>query len=354
MIAIHHPWGFAFGLLGNVISFMVFLAPMPTFIRIFKKKSTEGFQSVPYVVAIFSCLLWIYYALLKGNTILLITINIAGVVIETIYIVIFISYAPKQAKISTLNLFLLLNFVGFCSIVLLCHYLVKGDARIQVFGWICVGISISVFAAPLSIMVSTKNTLLCRGYYIQLFICLIDHKCKCSLTDVIFALQRLVIRTKSVEYMPFNLSLCLTLTAVIWFMYGMLQKDLYVTLPNVVGFMFGVAQMTLYGIYRKYDKEAEKQKLPEQAQVSSPAKQSKVEIHPNNSLSPNQQENITPTRPVAEEIEVVVVNPRKEEDDFVNEDNLHGLLQGQTCNVEAQKVVGGPGPSSVHFVECAV
>ncbi|KAJ8425575.1 LOW QUALITY PROTEIN: hypothetical protein Cgig2_013921 [Carnegiea gigantea] len=189
MIAIHHPWVFTFGLLGNIISFMVFLAPMPTFIRIYKKKSTEGFHSVPYVIAIFSCMLWIYCALLKGNNILLITINTAGIVIETIYIAIFITYAPKQAKISTLKLLMLLNFCGFCAIVLLCHYLAKGDARVQAFGWVCVAFSISVFAAPLSIM------------YVETSL----------------ELQRKVIRTKSVEYMLFNLSLSLTLTAVIWF-----------------------------------------------------------------------------------------------------------------------------------------
>lgn len=315
MIVIHHPWVFTFGLLGNVISFMVFLSPLPTFIRIYKKKSTEGFQSIPYVVAIFSCMLWIYYALLKGNTILLITINTAGIVIETIYVVIYITYAAKRAKISTLKLLLLMNFGGFCTIVLLCHYLVKADAQVQMLGWICVAFSISVFAAPLSIM-------------------------------------RLVIRTKSVEYMPFNLSFCLTLTAVIWFMYGMLQKDLYVTLPNVVGFIFGVAQMTLYGMYRKYDKDPQKHKLPEQVQISTPAKQSSVEIHPINSLPTN--DTIPTPQPVLEDIEVVVGIPDNEEGEIVNEDLSDGLPQGLPCNVDAQKIIGGPALTTVQLVQCAV
>ncbi|KAA8549205.1 hypothetical protein F0562_000889 [Nyssa sinensis] len=67
-----------FGILGNILSFLVFLAPLPTFYKIYKRKSTEGFQSIPYAVALFSAMLTFYYAFLKTNAMLLITINSTG------------------------------------------------------------------------------------------------------------------------------------------------------------------------------------------------------------------------------------------------------------------------------------
>ena len=84
----------------------------PTFYRIYKSKSTEGFQSVPYVVALFSAMLWIFYALVKSGEGLLITINAAGCVIETVYIVMYLVYAPRKAKVFTAKIILLLNIAA--------------------------------------------------------------------------------------------------------------------------------------------------------------------------------------------------------------------------------------------------
>ncbi|KAJ8537053.1 hypothetical protein K7X08_035454 [Anisodus acutangulus] len=202
-------WAFAFGVLGNIISFIVFLSPIPTFYKIYKKKSTEGYQSIPYVVALFSSMLWIYYAFLKTNTTLLITINSFGVFIETIYVGFYLFYAPKKVRVQTIKMLLLSVVGGFGAIILVTQFLFKGAVRGQVVGWICLVFSLCVFVAPLGIV-------------------------------------RQVIKTKSVEYMPLLLSVFLTLSAVAWFFYGLLLKDINIAAPNVLGFIFGILQIVLY------------------------------------------------------------------------------------------------------------
>ncbi|CAL1405697.1 unnamed protein product [Linum trigynum] len=204
---------FTFGILGNIISFIVFLAPVPTFVRVWKKKSTQGFQSLPYIVSLFSSMIWLYYASLKPHAFLLITINSLGCLIQSIYIALYLFYAPNQTRMATLRTVVVLNLGGFCLILLLTHFFTSGRNRLLFLGWICAAFSVAVFAAPLTIM-------------------------------------RLVIRTKSVEFMPFYLSFFLTLSAITWLFYGVFLKDIYVALPNIVGFMFGVVQMILYLVYK--------------------------------------------------------------------------------------------------------
>ncbi|KAI3763235.1 hypothetical protein L1987_53688 [Smallanthus sonchifolius] len=213
-VAGHYPHlTFAFGLMGNIVSFMVFLSPLPTFYKVYKRKSTEGFQSIPYVVGLFSAMLWIYYALLMGNLLLLITINSVGIFIQTFYLCVYVIYAHKAARLESLKLITLFIVVGFGLIVLLTEFLSKGAKRGKIVGWICLIFSLCVFVAPLGVL-------------------------------------RQVIKTKSVEYMPILLSLALTLSAVMWFFYGLLLGDLNIAIPNTLGFSFGVIQIILYFVYK--------------------------------------------------------------------------------------------------------
>ncbi|ESQ55874.1 hypothetical protein EUTSA_v10026669mg [Eutrema salsugineum] len=63
-------------------------------------------------------------------------------------------------------------------------------------------------------------------------------------------MQKTVVTTKSVKYMPFWLSFFLFLNGAIWGVYASLQHDIFLLVPNGVGFVFGTMQLILYGIYR--------------------------------------------------------------------------------------------------------
>ncbi|KAL3828429.1 hypothetical protein ACJIZ3_017231 [Penstemon smallii] len=208
---------FIFGLMGNIVSFLVFLAPVPTFYKIYKRKASEGFQAIPYSVAFFSASLLLYYAFLKKNAYMIVSINGFGCIIETIYLLMYLKYASKKAKISTVKLIVIFNGGGLGLLMAVSLLLVHGTKRVSLVGWVCAIINVAVFAAPLSIM-------------------------------------RQVIRTKSVEFMPFTLSFFLTLCATMWFLYGFFVRDYYIALPNVLGFLFGVTQMILYFIYKNANK----------------------------------------------------------------------------------------------------
>ncbi|CAK9328666.1 unnamed protein product [Citrullus colocynthis] len=237
-----HLLVFIFGILGNIISFFVYLAPLPTFYRIWQKKSTESFHALPYLVALFSSALWLCYAFLKTNTFLLITINSFGCVVEFLYFIIFIIFAANPVRMLTIRIFAVMNMGLFGLILVAIHFISKPSNRVDVMGWICVAVSVSVFAAPLSIL-------------------------------------RRVMTTKSVEFMPFTLSFFLTLSAIMWFAYGLFLNDVCIAIPNVVGFILGLVQMVVYAIYRKG--KLMEGKLPEQVVVKTIAVSEVFGLKPN-------------------------------------------------------------------------
>ncbi|TYJ25503.1 hypothetical protein E1A91_A07G054900v1 [Gossypium mustelinum] len=217
-MALHLSWVSVFGDLGVIISFMVAFSPLPAFYQIYKKKTSEGFQSLPYVTSLFSAMLWIYYALLKKNEMHLIIINIFCCFIQSFYIVTYFYYGRKKENLEAVKLMLLINVFGSGLIFFSTYFLHNPKTRLCILGYICLGFSASTYAAPLSIV-------------------------------------RKVIKTKSVEFMPFTLSVFLTIQAVMWFFYGLLKKDINIAGPNILGFIFGILQMILYAIYKNHPKK---------------------------------------------------------------------------------------------------
>lgn len=130
-----------------------------------------------------------------------------------------------DVQVFTIGLVLIFNVGGLGIIVLFSLLLVEGPDRVTLVGWICAAINIAVFAAPLSIMVYLHCKFARTNIPFGLFSS-IDYVC------INLVVQKQVIQTKSVEFMPFTLSFFLTLCATMWFFYGFFVKDYYIAVST--------------------------------------------------------------------------------------------------------------------------
>ncbi|KAJ3706651.1 hypothetical protein LUZ61_010356 [Rhynchospora tenuis] len=204
---------FIFGILGNATALFLFLSPIVTFRRIIRKRSTEDFSGVPYNMTMLNCLLSAWYGLpfISPNNILVSTINGTGAVIEAVYVMIFLIFAPPKM-------------------------------RIRMFGLLTVVISIFSTVALVSLLaLHGQPQKGCRWYFSSVVHTPLHQLC---------LRLRLVIKTKSVEYMPFLLSLFVFFCGTSWFIYGLLGGDPFVAVPNGCGSFLGALQLILYATYR--------------------------------------------------------------------------------------------------------
>ena len=73
-----------------------------TFWRIYKAKDVEEFKPDPYLATLLNCMLWVVYGIpvVHPNSILVVTINGIGLVIEAVYLTIFFLYSHSQKRVS--------------------------------------------------------------------------------------------------------------------------------------------------------------------------------------------------------------------------------------------------------------
>ncbi|KAM5586396.1 bidirectional sugar transporter SWEET2 [Rosa sericea] len=215
----------AAGIAGNIFAFGLFVSPMPTFKRIIRNGSTEEFSGLPYIYALLNCMISMWYGtpLISTDNILILTVNSAGAVFQFVYIAVFIIYAEKPKKVRMLGL-LVAVFGLFTIIVVASLQISDFFLRRTIVGLLSCFSLISMFASPLFII-------------------------------------NLVIRTKSVEYMPFYLSLSTFLMSTSFLLYGIFNYDPYVYVPNGIGTILGIVQLALYFHYHRSSKEDSREPL---------------------------------------------------------------------------------------------
>ncbi|KAF7127955.1 hypothetical protein RHSIM_Rhsim11G0077400 [Rhododendron simsii] len=169
---------FVFGVFGNISGVLILLSP------------TYGMPSV------------------SKHNVLVLTINVTGAAVESIYVLIFLIYAPQKEKARILGL-LALGLSVVASVAFVSVFALHGNSRKLFAGFAACIFCVIMYASPLSIM-------------------------------------RTVIKTRSVEYMPFSLSLFVFFGGTSWFIYGLRGNDLFLTVPNGLGCGLGAVQLIFY------------------------------------------------------------------------------------------------------------
>ncbi|KAF7136069.1 hypothetical protein RHSIM_Rhsim08G0170700 [Rhododendron simsii] len=160
--------------------------------------------------------MWVFYGLpfVHPDSILVVTINAIGLVIEIFYVCVFLAFSdwPKRRKII---IALLVELVFLAVVIFITMtFLHTTKSRSMLIGIFCIVFNIIMYTSPLTVM-------------------------------------RMVIRTKSVKFMPFYLSLANFLNGSIWLVYALLIFDPYITIPNGLGALSGAVQLILYATYYK-------------------------------------------------------------------------------------------------------
>ncbi|KAG0602806.1 hypothetical protein M758_10G042500 [Ceratodon purpureus] len=203
------------GILGNITAMGLFLAPMPTFYKICKAKSTGQYSALPYIATLLNCMLWTFYGShAVAGLIFVLSINVAGLIIEGCYLTIHLLFGTHSTRKKTSILLAVISILyGAIVSVVLVEFPKKGD-RTEIVGSACVIFGVLMYAAPLSVM-------------------------------------KEVIRSQSVASMPFLLSFACFCNGFIWTAFGTIKKDIFIYIPNGLGTILSVMQLVLYCVYYK-------------------------------------------------------------------------------------------------------
>ncbi|KAG2709709.1 hypothetical protein I3760_05G253900 [Carya illinoinensis] len=208
----------AVGVMGNAASLLLYAAPILTFSRVIRKKSTEEFSCAPYIIALLNCLLYTWYGLPVVShgweNFPVVSINGLGILLEFSFVVIYFWFASARGKMKVTVTVTPVILVS-CTTFIVSSFAFHDHRHRKLFvGSVGLVASVAMYGSPLVVV-------------------------------------KQVILTKSVEFMPFYLSFFSFLASSLWMAYGLLGHDLFLAAPNLVGCPLGILQLILYCKYRK-------------------------------------------------------------------------------------------------------
>lgn len=192
-----------------VSAFLLLLSPSRSVHEIYKKKSTMALSVVPYLCLLLSTLNWgIYGVLFKDLT--LIVPNVFGIIMGFTYTAVYHRYAAKK-QIRALY----------------------GSYLFLVLFYVILGVVLGIFE---TVQIEIMSAIALTTYVAFLV--------------SPFATLYTVLKTKSVDSLPFDLSMMLFLNSFLWALYGLLViLDPVLYYPNIFGTVISALQLLCHVCY---------------------------------------------------------------------------------------------------------
>ena len=199
-----------FGILGIIVALILFLSPVPTIRRIFRERNSLEYSQLPFICQVVESSFWTLWAISVGDRLEMLVNNIIGISFMLIYIIIFSSFVPASKRSTTalhLSVAAVLVGVGVAALCLLPKS--AGSLSLSIAA---VVLNCIKYASPLSV-------------------------------------ARMVVQTKSVEFLPLPLTLACFACSVLWGTYGLLLNDMWILVPNIAGVVCSILQVILWCCY---------------------------------------------------------------------------------------------------------
>ncbi|XP_042628339.1 sugar transporter SWEET1-like [Cyprinus carpio] len=169
-------------------------------------QSADNVQFLPFLTTCLNNLGWLYYGLLKGDG-TVISVNIIGACLQTLYIITYCHYTKDKRRVFSQTLtmvsVLCVGWVYFTVVI------PSGEAQLSQLGLACSVFTISMYLSPLT-----------------------------DLLDIV--------RNKSVERLSFSLTVATFFTSTSWTLYGLQLHDYYIMVPNTPGIFTSLIRFFLF------------------------------------------------------------------------------------------------------------
>ncbi|XP_049638287.1 sugar transporter SWEET1 isoform X2 [Suncus etruscus] len=186
----------------------MFSSGLSDFRHIWKTRSVEHVQFLPFLTTDINTLSWLSYGALKGDW-TVIVVNAVGTALQTLYVLMYLHFCPRKRTV----LLQTVTLLGF-SLLAFSYFwlLVPEEEQLQQLGLFCCVCTIFMYLSPMAGLAK-------------------------------------IIHTKSTQGLSWPLTIASLLSSASWTYYGLHFQDPYITVPNFPGILTSLLRLWLFWKY---------------------------------------------------------------------------------------------------------